>query len=152
MVIGAEAARGEEIVVKALAGPGRGSQVLAGTADTLPAEAPFSGPYLVEPRLAADDIDRKLYIAGDAVRGLLKPSTLMHAHVTSGEAFRPDEELVELALEVGRVLGVHLFGADVLRTPDGPVVIDVNAFPGFRGVEGAPALVAAHLREHARAG
>lgn len=40
----------------------------------------------------------------------------------------------------------------MLRAPDGPVVIDVNAFPGFRGVDGAPALVAAHLREHTREG
>lgn len=144
-----DAARDGEIVVKALSGPGRGSQVLAGTAATLPAETPFTGPYLVEPRLVAEDIDRKLYIAGDEVRGLLKPSTLTHPHVTSGEPFTPDEELAELALATGRALGVHLFGADVLHTPDGPVVIDVNAFPGFRGVDGAPGLVAAHLREHA---
>ena len=144
-----EAGRDEEIVVKALSGPGRGSQVLAGTAATLPAEAPFTGPYLVEPRLVAEDIDRKLYVAGGEVRGLLKPSTLTHPHVTSGEPFTPDEELVDLALAAGRVLGVHLFGADVLLTPGGPVVIDVNAFPGYRGVDGAPGLVAAHLREHA---
>lgn len=142
-------ARRGEIVVKALSGPGRGSQVLAGTAATLPAEAPFTGPYLVEPRLAADDIDRKLYVAGGEVRGLLKPSTLTHPHATSGEPFTPDRELVDLALSAGRALGVHLFGADVLRTPNGPALIDVNAFPGFRGVQGAPALVAAHLREHA---
>lgn len=147
-----EAGRDGEIVVKALSGPGRGSQVLAGTASTLPADAPFPGPYLVEPRLPADETDRKLYIAGTAVRGLLKPSTLTHAHVTSGTPFTPGEELTELALESGRVLGAHLFGTDVLRTPDGPVVIDVNAFPGFRGIGDAPALVAAHLREHAREG
>lgn len=147
-----ETGRGGEIVVKALSGPGRGSQVLAGTADTLPADAPFPGPYLIEPRLPADDTDRKLYIAGTAVRGLLKPSTLTHPHVTAGTPFVPNEELTELALEVGHALGAHLFGVDVLATPDGPVVIDVNAFPGFRGVDGAPALVAAHLREHTREG
>lgn len=145
-----ESGRDREIVVKALSGPGRGSQVLAGTAGTLPADAPFPGPYLIEPRLVAENIDRKLYLAGDTVRGLLKPSTLTHAHVPTGEVFAPEDELVELALEVGRVLDGHLCGVDVLRTPEGPVIIDVNAFPGFRGVAEAPELVAAHLREHAR--
>lgn len=143
------AAQGEEIVVKTLSGPGRGAQVLAGTADTLPQEPPFPGPFLVEPRVPAEDTDLKLYVAGDQVRGLLKPSTLTHAHVTSGEPVTPQTEAADLAREVGRVLGTHLYGVDLLRTPDGPVVVDVNAFPGFRGIADAPALVAAHLREHA---
>lgn len=141
-----------EVVVKALSGPGRGAQVLAGTARDLPAEAPFPGPYLVETRLPADDLDAKLYLAGGEVRGLLKPSTLVHHHVTSGTPFTPGPELVQLAREAGRVLDAHLAGVDVLRTPDGPVIVDVNAFPGFRGIEDAAALVAAHLREHARGG
>ena len=140
-----------EVVVKALSGPGRGTQVLASTAAALPAQAPFPGPYLVETRLPADDTDAKLYVAGDAVRGLLKPSTLTHAHVTSGTPFTPDAEVVALAQEVGRALDAHLFGVDVLRTPEGPAVVDVNAFPGFRGIDDAAALVTAHLREHARA-
>lgn len=138
-----------EIVVKALAGPGRGSQVLAGTAATLPREAPFVGPYLLEPRLPAEDLDRKLYVAGRSVRAQLKPSTLTHSHVTSGEPFTSGPELVDLGLAAAAALGAHLCGVDVLETPGGPVVVDVNAFPGFRGIADAPALVAAHLREHA---
>lgn len=139
-----------EIVVKAPTGPGRGSQVLAGTADTLPGHAPFPGPYLVEARLPAEDTDDKLYLAGSAVRGLRKPSTLVHAHVTCGEPFTPGAELVELAREAGRVLDAHLLGVDVLRTPAGPVIVDINAFPGYRGIHDGPELVTAHLREHAR--
>lgn len=71
-----ELAGTEQVVAKALAGPGRGATVVTGTAASLPGEAPFPGPYLVEPRLAADGTDRKLYVAGSQVRGLLKPSTL----------------------------------------------------------------------------
>lgn len=139
----------DDVVVKALGGPGRGTQVLTGTGTTLPVQAPFAGPYLLEPRLSADPIDRKLYVAGSVVRGLLKRSTLVHEHVTAGVPFAPEPELVELAVEVGRVLGAHLLGVDVLRTPGGPVVVDVNGFPGFRGVADAPALVAEHIRDHA---
>lgn len=142
----------EHVVVKALAGPGRGATVVAGNGATLPAEPPFPGPYLVEPRLATDGTDRKLYVAGDQVRGLLKPSTLEHPHTTSGTPFQPDAALTELALETARVVGGHLLGVDVIATPNGPVVVDVNGFPGFRGVKDAPALVATHIREHAEAG
>lgn len=141
-----------EVVAKALAGPGRGASVVAGTARSLPTEPPFPGPYLVEPRLPTDDTDRKLYVAGEAVRGLLKPSTLTHEHTTDGTPFTPEGELVDLALGAARALDGHLLGVDVIRTPDGPVVVDVNAFPGFRGVDGASALVAEHIAAHATGG
>ncbi len=138
-----------DVVAKTLSGPGRGSRVLAGTARTLPSAAPFPGPYVVELRLEAEPVDRKLYVAGGAVRGLLKASTLEGPHSTAGEPFEPGPALVELARRVGRVLGAHVFGVDVLETPAGPVVVDVNGFPGFRGVAGASDLVAEHVLEHA---
>ena len=136
------------MVAKAITGPGRGSQVVTGTGRTLPREAPFPGPYLVEERLPADGTDRKLYLAGRSVRGLLKPSTLDDSHTTSGTAFKPDRAQVDLAFRVQAALGVHLLGVDLLHTPAGPVVVDVNAFPGFRGVPDAAALVTEHLMEH----
>ena len=143
-----EQAGAQQVVAKALAGPGRGASVVTGTGATLPHAAPFPGPYLVEPRLSAEETDRKLYVAGDSVRGLLKTSTLEQPHTTSGEPFTPDVALVELALEVSRALGAHLLGVDILQTPSGPVVVDVNSFPGFRGVDDAPMLVGAHIRKH----
>src|SRR5699024_8007556 len=104
--------------------------------------------YLVEQRLATDGTDRKLYLAGDAVRGLLKPSTLDGPQTTSGTPFVPDTEQLQLAQRVRQVLGAHLVGVDLLQTPSGPVVVDVNGFPGFRGVPDAASLVTAHLRAH----
>lgn len=83
------------------------------------------------------------------MRGLLKPSTLTHEHTTDGEAFTPDHDLVGLALAVAGALNGHMLGVDVIRTPAGPVVVDVNGFPGFRGVEGAAPLVAEHIEAHA---
>src|SRR5699024_9957493 len=62
-------------------------------------------------------------------------------------SFTPDATLTALALAVGRVLGAHLLGVDVLRTPDGPAVADVHGLPGCRGADDAPALVSARLRE-----
>ena len=139
------------IVVKSLVGPGRGETVMPGTAATLPGEAPFEGPYIVEELLDFDGTDRKLYVVGDEVRGLLKRSTLEHTHSPAGEPFSPADELVELALRTRQALGAHLVGVDVVETPEGAVVVDVNSFPGYRGIADADRLVAEHLLAHVTA-
>ncbi|MGR7001931.1 hypothetical protein ACU686_34410 [Yinghuangia aomiensis] len=37
---------------------------------------------------------------------------------------------------------MSVYGVDLLAAPVGPVVVDVNAFPGFQGVTGAPEALA----------
>lgn len=132
------------VVVKAVEGGGRGRGVLAGP---LPAEAPMDGPYLVEDLVEHDGVDRKLYVVGDWVRGLLKPSTLLHEHTTEGTPFEVDQALADLGRSTAASLDLHLAGVDVVLGPRGPVVVDVNVFPGYRGVEGAAQAVAEHLLE-----
>lgn len=139
------AGAGTEVVVKAAAGTGRGRGVLTGTRDTLPGEAPGPGPWVVEHRLPHDGTDRKLYVVGPAVRGLLKASTLTSGHTPGGVPFEPDAELRQLARRAARAVDGHLLGVDVVLGPDGPVVVDVNDVPGYRGVTDAATLVAAHL-------
>lgn len=137
--------RRRRVVVKAVAGPGRGYGVLA---SPLPAEPPMDGPYLVEELIEHDGTDRKLYVAGAQVSGLLKPSTLTRGHTTAGTPFTVDAELDALARRTLQHLDLHLAGVDVVIGPEGPVVVDVNAFPGYRGVAGAAPAVAAHLVAH----
>jgi ribosomal protein S6--L-glutamate ligase len=55
------------------------------------------------------------------------------------------EALQELARAVGRAFGLELYGVDVLAGAQGPVIVDVNAFPGFRCVPAAHAALAAHV-------
>ncbi|HEX7735940.1 MAG TPA: hypothetical protein VF458_13825 [Ktedonobacteraceae bacterium] len=43
----------------------------------------------------------------------------------------------ELALAIGHAFKMPLYGVDLLITEKGPLIVDVNAFPGFRGVPGA---------------
>lgn len=56
----------------------------------------------------------------------------------------------ELARRVGAATGLEVYGADVLVGDDGPRVVDVNAFPGFRGVPDAAEAVARHVLVVAR--
>jgi len=44
-------------------------------------------------------------------------------------------EEIQLAIKASKVLGLSLAGVDIMRTKKGPLVIEVNASPGFEGLE-----------------
>lgn len=135
------------VVVKSAGGPGRGQSIVVGHADDLRIDRGLEPPFLVQDYVVAGEFDHKLYLVGDEVRGLLKPSPLAVGHTTEGAVFTPDRSLVTLARQVRERLGLDFLGVDVLVTERGPVVVDVNDFPGYRGVEDAAELVAVHLLE-----
>ena len=47
------------------------------------------------------------------------------------EAYEPTQEEVDVAVAGARVLGVDIAGVDMAQTDNGPVIIEVNAVPGF---------------------
>ncbi|MGH8875470.1 MAG: ATP-grasp domain-containing protein [Acidimicrobiia bacterium] len=147
-----EAAAGRAAVVKAADGSrGRGVGTVAVDADELPAEAPFPGPYLVQERVLGDGRDRKLYVAGRGVGGLLKRWPRPAGQDGSGEPFIPEPALVEMAQRVGGALDLEVYGVDFVKGPAGPVIVDVNPFPSFQGVPRGARLIAQHLVSIARA-
>ncbi len=143
----AELTRGPRVVKAARDATGRSARVvlLTGPVD----RPPFDGPWLVQEAVASDGVDRKLYVTGAHVRGLLKPALGVPVDAARApERLDPDDGLTVLARAAGAALGLHLYGVDVLLGPGGPVVVDVNAGPGYRGVAGAAEDVAAHLLAH----
>ncbi|MFJ8383920.1 RimK family alpha-L-glutamate ligase [Streptomyces sp. NPDC094438] len=57
----------------------------------------------------------------------------------------------ELAVDVGEVFGLDVYGVDVIATGGGaPLIVDINAFPGIRGQAGAPEALAALALRRAR--
>jgi ribosomal protein S6--L-glutamate ligase len=45
-----------------------------------------------------------------------------------------DPELAGLVRRCGEVFGLQLYGVDLVKTPGGYSVIEVNCFPGYKGV------------------
>lgn len=46
----------------------------------------------------------------------------------------PEEE--EIALRAAELMGLHVAGVDILRSDQGPLVLEINASPGLEGIEG----------------
>ena len=143
--------RRDAVYVKAPSGStGRGTGVVAlarGAAEA--AEPPFPGPWHVETALAGDGLDRKLYVAGSRVFGLLKPWPRDGA---PARPFEPPAAVAGLALAAGRAAGLELYGVDLVGRDGALAAVDLNPFPGYRGVEGAAAAVADHVAARAAAG
>ena len=46
-----------------------------------------------------------------------------------------NKELEELAVKSAKVVGCKIAGVDILEGPNGPVIVDVNSQPGWKGLQ-----------------
>ena len=89
--------------------------------------------------------DIKLYVAGNEVFAVTKRSPL-HPEVKVEKRLIPVTlELQNLALLVGQLFGLDIYGLDVVETSQGPMIVDINDFPSFGQVPQAVALVSSHI-------
>ena len=118
------------------------------TAAELAALAPAwsNEPIVIQDFTASDGWDIKLWVIDQHVfaarrRTPLEPGGTKEDIPLQGPEL-PDE-WIHITQQIGRVFDLRLYGVDLLLSKNGPVVVDVNSFPGFRGVPGADdALVA----------
>jgi ribosomal protein S6--L-glutamate ligase len=95
---------------------------------------------LAQRYVEAGGIDVKLYAAGDQVWAIRRPSPL-----TNGND-RPipvpvDAALEGLARECAATFELALLGIDLVEGPQGPLIVDVNEFPNYTGIDEAPAAI-----------
>jgi len=101
--------------------------------------------FLAQRYIENSGFDVKLYVTGTEVYAVAKRSPL-HPEVKVDKRLIPVTiELRHLALEVGRIFGLDIYGLDVVDTPHGPVVVDINDFPSFGQVPQAVKLVSTHI-------
>ncbi len=92
--------------------------------------------------------DIKLYVTGQEVFAVAKKSPL---HPDVDEHLMPlTPALRKLALDVGKIFGLDIYGLDVVETPQGLAVIDINDFPSFGGVPRAVARVSEYILHAAK--
>lgn len=87
--------------------------------------------------------DIKLYVTGQEVHAIMKSSPL-HGVVEETEV-PVTREMLKIARRVGQVFGLDLYGVDVLETPQGLIIVDINDFPSFYGVPRKVSSVAEYI-------
>ena len=114
----------------------RGIRVVTGPQELLSLPWP-EATALAQRFVPGDGTDVKVYAVGSRRWAVRVPSPLLPSGDASGRGTQPvplTPALDQLAARCGRLFGLALFGVDCLSTPDGPVVVEVNDFPNYRGV------------------
>jgi ribosomal protein S6--L-glutamate ligase len=89
--------------------------------------------------------DRKIYCIGGQMFGVLRVWPPKTYEEKLGQPFTITPELREIALAAGRAFGVDLFGLDVIISEGKPYVVDIQSFPGFKGVPDAALRLADYI-------
>ncbi len=91
------------------------------------------GTRLVQRRVGGEEPDLKVYVAnGRCFAGRKRFSVGSYA-TDEIEHVSLDEGTREVVLGAGEALELGLFGVDLRFDDEGPVIIDANPFPGYRG-------------------
>ncbi|MFN8454153.1 MAG: ATP-grasp domain-containing protein [Anaerolineae bacterium] len=126
----------------------RGAGVrLAHNAAELAALPPLDDLMLIQEYIPGTGEDLKVYVIGQevfAVRKEFSPTSFTRA----GRPVPVSAEVRDIALRCGQAFGLGLYGLDIIESPTGPVVVDLNYFPGYKGVPNAASLIANYIEDY----
>jgi ribosomal protein S6--L-glutamate ligase len=136
------------VVVKPHRGHRGAGVVVVPDPKTMAALPPPAGPMLVQEHVPGCGEDLKVYVVGEDVFAVRKPFSA-DSFTRPGRLVPVTPEVRETALRCGAAFGLGLYGLDVIEGPDGPIVVDLNYFPGYKGVPDVAALLADYIDEFA---
>jgi ribosomal protein S6--L-glutamate ligase len=103
------------------------------------------GPYLLMEKIPHTGDDLKVYVAGGWIAAIERPFPAESLSAKLGRPARVPEDVAAATREAGQLLGLTCFGCDFVEGPGGWTLVDVNAFPGYKGAEGAPEALVAEI-------
>jgi glutathione synthase/RimK-type ligase-like ATP-grasp enzyme len=109
---------------------------IAYTPADLPPASRYPENVFAQQYLSGARVDLKVFVVGDEVFGVRKPFSA-HSFQQAGVAAPLSPRVEDLARRCGPAFGLALYGLDIAETDDGEAIIDVNYFPGYRGVPDA---------------
>lgn len=143
---GLEELAGRPLVVKAARGS-RGRGLWRAAAGELPELLPRlpAGPYLIMEWVEHAGDDLKVFAAGEWMAAVERPFPAETYEEKLGRPAELPEAAAAAARAAGKLLGLTCFGCDFVRSSAGWWLVDVNAFPGYKGAEGAAEALAAEI-------
>jgi len=103
------------------------------------------GPYLLMERIPHTGDDLKLFVAGRWLAAIERPFPATTLAAKVGRPVPVPDEVATVTREAGRLLGLTCYGCDFVRGRRGWTLVDVNAFPGYKGAAGAPNALATEI-------
>lgn len=83
--------------------------------------------------------DIRAFVLGDRVIASMKRvANNWKTNISQGAKpvrFKPSKEQENLAIESAKVIGCKMAGVDILEGPEGPIIIELNSQPGWRGLQ-----------------
>lgn len=100
-------------------------------------EFPDETDYLLQEYILGAEQDKRLIIVGDKLISAMKRTSAandfranLHAG-GSAELYEPTAEEIRLAVKATQVFKLQYAGVDIIDSPKGPLVLEVNPSPGF---------------------
>lgn len=99
----------------------------------------YHGVLYLQKFIPHGDSDVRAFVIGDKVIAAMhRVATAWKTNVSLGAkpvALNLKEELEKLAVEATQVLGCQIAGVDILESDEGPVIVELNSQPGWRGLQ-----------------
>ena len=140
-------AAGMPIVMKPFDGRrGNGVHIVSGPGELASIPRPRR-PVLVQEFVTGRAEELKVSVIGTEVFAVRDPPA------TNDKMLPPipcpvSAEVRRIALRCGEVCGLALYGLDMIEGSGGPVVVDLNYFPSYRGVGDAAPLIADYIEAY----
>ncbi len=106
-------------------------------------------PMIIQEAIPGPGEDLKIYCVGGEVQGVRKQFSESSFSV-AGRHGEITDEVLRISQRVGEVCGLGLYGLDIIESDHGPYVVDVNYFPGYKGVPNAAGLIADYVDDYAK--
>ena len=112
--------------------------------------------------IECDGFERKVYVIGDKVFGIIRENPIyiylrkkpnnIDVDAIERKEFKISKEIRELAEILSKELNLKIFGFDLikLQNKDRFYLIDLNDFPGFRGIKNVENTLSSYLGEYIR--
>lgn len=100
-------------------------------------------PLILQKYVQTPGRDIRVFIVGDEVVGAVYKYLLegeWKSNVAQGGRMVEEEmsdEIIDMAFKATEAMGLDYSGVDILESPEGPIVLEVNASPGWQGLKKA---------------
>ena len=100
-------------------------------------------PLILQKYVQTPGRDIRVFIVGDQVVGAVYkylPEGEWKSNVAQGGRMVDEEmsdEIIDMAFKATEAMGLDYSGVDILESPEGPIVLEVNASPGWQGLKKA---------------